>query len=33
MNGVLAALNPTAQFLSGKYLSKLGGDFAPPSLL
>ena len=31
MNGVLAALNHTAQFLKGEYLSKLGGDFAPPT--
>jgi hypothetical protein len=33
MNGVLAALNHTAQFLKVKYLPKWGGDFAPPSLL
>jgi len=33
VNGVLAAKNPTAQFLMGKYLSIRGGEFAPPSLL
>ena len=33
MNRVLAAQNPTSQFLMLEYLSKMGGEHTPPSLL
>ena len=33
MNGVLAALNHTAQFLMVEYLSILGGEHTPPTQL